>query len=111
MIPEALILKPKLFPEGFLVPVNTFALNFLIFLSEKELMEILAHLLPRLNRLQEKRKKLVDLYTDAKINDSLFEEKKIEIECEVNVAMENLEIVKDDGNKWIERMEGLIISY
>lgn len=57
-----------------------------------------------LNRLRGKRKKLVDLYTDA-----LFEEKKIEIECEENVAMENLEVIKDEGNKWIERMEDLII--
>ncbi len=62
-----------------------------------------------LNKLQAKKRKLIDLYTDQKIDELMFEEKRIEIECEENVAMENLERCKEDGNKWIEQMERLII--
>ncbi|MCX8035024.1 MAG: recombinase family protein [Candidatus Dojkabacteria bacterium] len=60
-------------------------------------------------KLQERKRKLVDLFTDQKIDDVLFEEKRIEIENDELVAVENLEECRKAENKWVEHFEGLII--
>ena len=62
------------------------------------------------DRLEAKKKRLLDLITDAKISDSEFEEKRNEIDCEQSNVEDNLTEIKKAGNQWIELQKNLAIN-
>ncbi len=62
------------------------------------------------DRLEAKKRRLLDLITDAKISESEFEEKRNEIDCEQSNVEDNLTEIKKAGNQWIEQQKNLAIN-
>ncbi len=62
------------------------------------------------DRIEAKKKRLLDLITDAKISEEAFETKKNELDCEQSNVKDNLDEIEKAGNSWIEQQKNLAIN-
>lgn len=62
------------------------------------------------DKIEDKKRKLLDLITDGKISEAEFEEKKNDLECEQSVATDNLEEIEKVGNEWVEQQKNIAIN-
>lgn len=61
-------------------------------------------------KVEEKKRRLLDLVTDGKISEEEYEEKKNELVFRQTEIEENMEELKKAGNSWIEQQKDLAIA-